>query len=272
MAFYKPKRKIPARAKRNFRRVAKKVVAYRKPRPALRRFQGDLNDSLKITMSRQIHRKDMNELSDKSMECNIVFNPVQDVSTTFSNGVANLLYHPSAAKLTEGIFRKYRCACVVLKISRPNVNFNYNNTNSNQTQNVTLPTIQWGTKILHSHIVNKPDSYTSAVQSNAVLTRQVVLIQPTSWNEAIDDGNRQFINHQYKRSCTRVWKPVGEFERRFVSVADDDLQLARGGIHIHMENQQPLSMDRSDKQWQYDPDVVLFDIHATVYMKYTDRT
>lgn len=277
MAVYR-KRKAPAyRVKRNFRRVARKLVKVTKPKVP-KKTNGDSTDRLKITMHRDIYKRDMLILPDQSMIANILFNPTRNVSTTFSNGICNLFYHPSASKLTEGLFSKYRCACVVMKISRPNVNMCYNNATPNQAQQVKLATIPWGTKILHSVIKNTPDSYNSTIQASATLTPQMKITAPTSWLEAVDDGKRLFINHHYKRTCTRVWKPVNDFERRYVALADDDRELARGGIHIHMESNHPIAYDRTEptnhtsNQWNYAEDCKLFDIECTIYMQYKDRT
>ena len=53
------RKKIPARAKKNFRKVARKMVTKTKPKiNKLNRLQGDQRDFIKITMSRQLFKRD----------------------------------------------------------------------------------------------------------------------------------------------------------------------------------------------------------------------
>ena len=276
------KKKIPARAKRNFRKVARKMVAKKKfyrPRSYLNG-QGDTRDFLKITMSRQITKAMMLVASDQSMSYTILNNPMTNV-TPNTDHAGNLLYHPSFSQFSS-LFRQYKCSCIVYKITRPNVNFCYNNTTPNQTHSVQLPTVPWGTKVVHSQLSYQPNGVTNTTEANVTLTPRVNSIVPSSWRECVDDGRKLFQNHQYKRSITRVWKPVGAFEHRWryfntgsgESAQIDDQELARGGLFIRVQKDHPLNL--TDKtgttgNWNYMPQTVLFDIEATVYMHYKDR-
>ena len=274
------RKKIPARAKRNFKRVAKKMVNYKKktfrPRKLLNG-QGDTRDFLKITMSRQITKANMLVASDQSMSFTILNNPMTNI-TPNTDHASNLLYHPDFSKFNT-LYRQYKVSCIVYKISRPNVNFCYNNTTPNQTHSVQLPTLPWGTKILHSTLSYAPDAVTNTTQSNTNLVPRVNTIAPNNWREAVDDGRKLFHNHDYKRTCTRVWKPVGAFEKRwrYFNVGGeniDDQELARGGLHIRVQKDHPLNLvDKTGtgNNWNYMPQTVLFDVEATVYMHYKDR-
>ena len=88
-----------------------------------------------------------------------------------------------------------------------------------------------------------------------------------------------FKNHMYKRSCTRVWKPVGSFENRWRYFNNDgnnieDQELARGGLFIRVQKDHPINItdkNGTSQNWNYMPQTVLFDVEATVYMHYKDR-
>lgn len=275
------RKKPSTRAKRNFKKVASnmKKVRYtgRLPysKPQYNKLQGGQRDFLKITMHRELFKSDFNTTtSDQSMYHDILFNPMRNVTAAPSNGMSNLFYHPDFARLTESLYRAYKVTCIVIKFSRPNIALAYNNTTPNQTQSTQLPTIQWGTKIMHSKLTYAPDATTNTVVSNVNLTPRINLTQPSSWREAVDDGAKQFHNCGYKRYCTRVWKPTNDFERRWRYTDNDDRELCRGGIHIRFEKDHPIDLTGvtgTGNNWNYDPETKLLDIQATVYMAYKDR-
>lgn len=273
------KNKYSYRAKRNFRKVAKKMVNAKKKSFRPRKMfggQGDTRDFLKITMYRQITKANMLVASDQSMSFTILNNPMTNI-TPNTDHASNLLYHPDFSKFST-LYRQYKVSCIVYKLSRPNVNLCYNNTTPNQTQSVQLPTVPWGTKVVHSILSYQPNAVTNTTESNVTLVPRVNTIVPSSWRESVDDGRKLFKNHEYKRTCTRVWKPVGAFENRwryFNSGSQiDDQELARGGLAIRVQKDHPLNLtDKSgtSSNWNYMPQTVLFDVEATVYMHYKDR-
>ena len=159
------------------------------------------------------------------------------------------------------------------------MNICYNNTTANNAQPVQLPTVPWGTKVVHSTLSYAPDSVTNTTQSNVNLVPRVNTIVPNNWRESVDDGRKLFKNHMYKRSITRVWKPVGSFENRWRFFNNDgnsieDQELARGGLFIRVQKDHPINLtDKTgtSQNWNYMPQTVLFDVEATVYMHYKDR-
>ena len=268
------KRKPTARAKKNFRKVARKMVYNKRKfstKPA--KGMGDTRDFLKITMHREITKSMMDISSDRSMHYTILFNPKNNIAPN-TDHAGNLLYHPDFSCF-QNLYKQYKVSCIVLKLTRANQNFMYGNTTPNQVQSIQLPSVEWGTKVLHSTLSYQPDAVTNNVQGNAVLTPRVNLQAPTGWREAVDDGRQLFKNHHYKRSCTRVWKPVGPFEKRWRRIDNDDNELARGGIHIRLEHDRLVDYGvddtRNNVNWNYRENAVVFDIDATIYMHYRDR-
>lgn len=272
-------RKVPARAKRNFRKVARKVVQYSKPKPVMK--QGDTKDFLKITMNRTLYKKNFLPSIDGSMYHDILFNVAQNLNTT-GTGVSNLFYHPDAAALLQ-IYNRYKCACIVMKFSRPNIPISWNNANlsNNQLNALQLPTVPLGSKIMHTTIDYAPDDNpSSGIQSNAGATASTrlqlrqITNHPVSWREGCDDGKRLFRNHQYKRYFTRVWKPANAFEKRWVDKVAGNTELVRGGIHLRYEKECPVMLDGVtgvSNNYNINSDVAMLNIEATIYMKYTDR-
>ena len=243
------------------------------PRYLLTR-QGDTRDFLKITMHRQITKGMMLVASDQSMSHTILNNPMNEVSIA-TNNASNLLYHTDFSRL-NALYKQYKVSCIVYKISRPNVNFCYNNTTPNQTQSIQLPTTPWGTKVLHTTISHVPDAITNVCESSTPIAYRMNTIAPNSWRECCDDGAKLFKMHGYKRHATRVWKPVGDFERRwrYNDSALEDQELCRGALHLRVEKDHPV--DLTDKtgtgnNWNYMSSTVIFDIYATVYMQYKNR-
>lgn len=272
------RKKIPARAKRNFRRVAKKMVAYKKrtfkPRRSL---QGDTKDFLKITMHRELYKRDFRVNStDQSMFHDILFNPLVNVSANANgNSTSNLFYHPDLAKLTETLYNKYKITCIVMKFSRPNTTIYYNNTSGNISASHQLPTQPWGTKICHSYLTYNPNATTNVVESNTTLTPRVNCLTPSKWRECVDDGRKQFKSHTYKRQVTRVFRPATNFEKQWRSVSNDDQEICRGLIHIRFEKDHPIDLynltSTGGGNYNYKEEAKLLDIEATVYCQYTDR-
>ena len=272
---------MPAKKKTPYTKKKAPAKKYmKKARPAkVSRYlqgQGDTRDFLKITMHRQITKAQMLVASDQSMSFTILNNPMTNV-TPSTDHASNLLYHPSFSNFSN-LFRQYKVTCIVYRLSRPNVNLCYNNTSPNQAQSVQLPTVPWGTKVVHSTLSYAPDSVTNTTQSNVNLTPRVNTIVPNNWRECVDDGRKLFKNHMYSRSCTRVWKPVGAFEKRWRYFNNgenlDDQELARGGLFIRVQKDHPVNLtdkNGTSSNWNYMPQTVLFDVEATVYMHYKDR-
>lgn len=268
-------KKKPTSKPKNKKAAQKKK--YSKPKPSYGlRTDGDTTDSLKITMHRTLYKKDfMVTVPDNSIFHDIMFNPTQNLSVLTTNGTSNLLYHPDAGRLI-GLYEKYKCVCVVLKMSRPNTPISYNNANSGATLNNQLATIPWGTKILHTSVEYMPDNQpNSGIESNMTpLQLRQVTSHPGSWREAVDDGKKLFVNHGFKRSCTRVWKPANAYERRWVDNTVGNRELVRGGIHIRFKKEHPVDLDgktANNSNFNWNQDLAMLEIEATIYMKYKDR-
>jgi len=255
------------------RKFVRKAKMYKTPRST----SGDTTDSLKITMHRTLYKKDFSTTtSDQSMFHDILFNVAMNLNATqpFVNGTSNLLYHPDASRLF-GLYQKYKCSCVVIKFARPDIPISYNNTNFGISQNIQKHTIPWGTKVLHTTLDYARDGAPlSGMESNANLTVRQVTNHPSSWREGVDDGKRLFKNHFYKRSVTRVWKPVNSYERRWIDTTVGNQELVRGGIHIRFQKDHGVDLaDRtsSASNFNINDDVALMNLEATIYMRYKDR-
>ena len=276
MAFYR-KKPVRKALKRKFTRWAKSAA-----RPTIgwygrgkamgaklgraRNINGN-RDVLKVRMTRTIRYGDMLAGSDGSRSCNIFFCPSRNISTAFSGGNCNLFYHPDFGVMQE-LYQQYKVSCVVMKFSKPD---QYIRDSTNSTvQFIKMPTQEWGTQILHSRLCNKPDTTTGAMQLQADITPRVQIYTPSTYAEAVDDGARRFkIVPNYKRSETRVYKPSSFYEKKWTNKLYDDLELAKGGIHIRIKKgSEPVPevahLDVYDQQ-------IMFDVTATVYMNFKER-
>lgn len=266
------------RAKKNFKRFARKFVKKTKPKPPARklvpRSNGDKTDFLKVTVARELYKRDFTTAPDQSMYHDIMFNVTQNLSTTASNGTSNLFYAPQTRTLFD-LFAQYKCVCIVVKMSRPNQPISYNNTNFNSTgMNIQLPTIPMATKVMHTRLTYQPDSDpTDGVDSNVTVQPRICTDHPVSWRETVDDGAR-VKTHQYKRYVTRVWKPVNAYERRWTSTVNDNTELVRGGLHIRFQKDHPVDLYNTSvnsNNFNTSSLVKLLDLEATIYMQYKDR-
>lgn len=277
MAYY-PRKKPSTRAKRNFKKWAtgQNRARANRGRPGPKTFRGGrlrntgINsnfDVLKVRMTRTITYGDMQSSTDGSRYCNLFFCPMHNVSTTFSGGSANLFYHPDFETMSA-LYQQYKVTCVVLKFSRPDI-WIKDSTNANN-QFIKMPTQEWGSQILHSRIVNKPDANTGSMQLQADLQPRVQIYAPASYAEAVDDGARRFkIVPNYKRTETRVYKPSTFYEKKWVNKLYDDPELAKGGMHLRIKKgNEPMG---ALTHFDQDPSQTIYDITATVYMAFKER-
>lgn len=251
------------KAKTNFRKFASGL----KRKSYVPRQVNNNKDALKVRMSRTIQARDMvTTSSDGSRYCNIYFCPSRNISTSFAGGFCNLFYHPDFESI-QALYQQYRVTCIVMKFDRPDQYITDTNGASNFLR---VPNHEWGTQILHTRQVYKPDNVTGSIQTATDVQPRVVLYHPTTYKECVDDGARRFqVCPHWRRSVTRVYKPSTPFEKRYVNRLYDDTELSKGGIHIRIK-------DGNDGQpsvsgLNQSPTQVLFNITATVYMAFKER-
>jgi len=268
MAFKKNYTKKSAKAP--VRKYGRKPRKYVRKAPIYKQPRSDTN-FLKVRVSAQIRFQDMLLSDDNSLYCNLLNALSQNISTSFNtNGFANLFYSDDFAKM-QSLYRKYKTTCVVMKFRRPQTTLLLNNSVNFASPHVQ-PTVEWGTKVLHTQTVFQPNLVTNQVEANTNLQPRIRTTSPATWDSAIHDGTQHFKNHGYAKSVTRVWKPVGNFEKqwRYTASGASDQELAVGGLHLRMRDKNPTGMT-STPSFSYAPDQVLYDVEGIVYMSFLDR-
>lgn len=265
MVFYK---KRATAAKKIQRAARRKFVAKRKPIPRMPR-SGN-TDSIKVRMSRSILRSDMLSSPDDSLYCNIFFLPSKNVSTTFTSGQANLFYHADFQALGN-LYELYKVSCIVMEFKRPDVWIKQPATGTGEDNWIKCPTQEWGTEILHTRQVFKPDALTGSMQTVSDLTPRQTIYYPTSYREAVDDGAQRFKTAGYKRNQKRIYKPSTYLEKKWKHRTLSDSELALGGIHCRIKNGIFAIPNVPVENASVRNEQVMFDVTATVYMSYSQR-
>lgn len=282
MVFY-PRRKPNTRAKRNFKKVARKMVRKTKPRFVRRpRYTTNTDNILKLKTKQYGSFKKTDffaNTSDGSMFLDILFNVTKNLSVTptvsSSTSACNCFYHPDTA-VPQQLYRQYRTTCIVMEFYRPSIAINYGNEEVGPANQIRQQDVPLGTKIMHTKIVYQPDNTTNAIQPDAVLTPRLNLAHPTTWKEGVDDG-KTFVNHRNAKIVKRIFKPIG-IERRWrnkgasSSSEVDDQEISMGGIHLRYKSRNALDILNSEElQWHAQDDATILNFTATIYTEYKDR-
>lgn len=218
-------------------------------------------DQLRVKVPITLTRDKLLISPDNSLYFNILQLPWNALKS--GDGELNMLGQAASdiSKMT-GLYRYYKCTGVHYELMRSKVYVS-------QPQGIQVfnQEEELGYQIMHSKVVNKPDTVTTVVEANADLTKRVILEEPTSWKEAIDDDTR-FRNCYNKKFLKVGWLPKTPFEKNWRNITESDPELSTGGIHFRWKSDNVIpnlsGVVVSQNQ-------VMLQGTATVYMKFYQR-
>lgn len=218
-------------------------------------------DQLKVKLPITILRSEFanGATGDGSILFNLFHLPWNAIHVTGSNRVGAAAMDIS--KMTA-LFRYYKCTGVHYDLYRPSVYI----ANANGIQ-VIKQEQSMGYQVMHSTVIDAPNTVTSDVEVNVNLQRKVSLSEPVSWTECIDD-DKNFTNLGSRRKVSIGWKPKTTFERQWRDVLLSDSELAYGGIHIRYKSDDPIP---NLTGFAYSQSQVLLQGTVSVYMAFKQR-
>lgn len=165
------------------------------------------------------------------------------------------------SKMTS-LYRYYKCTGVHYTLMRPKVYIT-------QPQGIQVfnQEQEMGYQIMHSKVVNKPDTVTTVIEANADLQKRVVLEEPTSWAEAIDNDSI-FRNCYNKKFFKMGWLPKTPFEKNWRNISESDPELSTGGIHIRWKSDDVIP---NLSGVNFSANQVMLQGTAIVYMRFYQR-
>lgn len=217
--------------------------------------------TIKCRVPFELKYSDFNLRPDNSIAFDFVNAPWRNLSVTTNNRLYN-----SDFVAVLPLYQQYRLAKVEYCLRRPKQFLNQ------QTGGdiITSPLESMGTEILHSRMVMAADATTNVVQGTANLQPRMILQEPVTWKEAVDNQSSRFHIHGYKTFVKRTWLPGTPFEKlwrnRDTSVDQDH---ACGGLHICIKNKAIIpeltALVPTSAQ-------VMVEGYADVYVNYCRRT
>lgn len=235
--------------------------AYRKRRPykkkGIYKNVSSNIQSIKVRVPFEIRRDEMTKNSaDNSLRFSFVNSPWRNVSTTSQNRLFS-----NDFLLVMGLYQQYKLARVNYVIRRP---LQYLSNSS-----VVAPTESFGTQVLHSRQVITANGTTNIVEGSTAITQSILLTEPTTWTEAVDNQSTTFHVHGYKRSCNRTWLPGSPFEKRWRNKnVTTDQELASGGLLLMIKSESIIPNAAGTPANAQ----IMFEGYADVFMNYCRRT
>lgn len=268
-------RTMATRIQRAYRR--RRYGRYVRPRTRFIAGAGTL--TAKARVNRQIKFGDMRAFQtlntvgapNDSRVAYIYFAPWRNVSTEFdTNAQSNLFYSDTLQKYfseptpygcfkLSGVYMQIRRTKQLLE-SREVSPTTKDNSFYDRTSHL------WGTEILHTQQVLNADATTGVVQpAITTISQGRTVRQPTSWDEAVDDGAGRFKVSMgaYQK---RVWKPANMIERRWRQVENSELDHSTGGIMLILKNGGYAVPNYAE--YTTLADQVIFELVATIYMSF----
>lgn len=268
------RKRPPARAKRNFRRVGRALVAKKRRFMPKQRFSNsDKGMKLKITTCGTFKKSDFFTASDGSMFINLLWNPTQNLSTTPTQSgdtfVCNPVYH-NDCNVPTVLYNYYRHTCIVFEMTRPAIAINYGEGEVGPANQIRRQSVPFASEVLHSKVIYEPDAHTGSIQPTTTLTPKLNIQYPTSYNALVDNGTTG-VQHGDKKSIKRVWKPTNAVEKRWSSKSGDR-DLSIGGLHCRFKSHNAIDLSPDEgNQWHCQDQAVLLDWTAHIYMEYKGR-
>lgn len=246
------------------------MMLYKNPR----RIGQRNSEQLRIRIPMEFKYKDMMIAPDGSMFFNVIFCPWRNVNTTTDLLATpmqlgqNRLYSADISHM-KALYQKFRLGWVNIELDRPKIYCGNAQGSSIGGPQLFQPTGHFGSAVIHSELVVKPDSVTDTVESNVDVGLKTVDTTPNSWREGVDNQSSRFNLHYDHKKIRLNWKPTTEFERKWIDKDFSDQELMTGGVHLRFKTKEPIP---EIANFSYHNEQVILQGYVTYAMMFKDRT
>lgn len=268
---------------RNVRKLSKRIVittparqkatrtiqrAFRKRRPYRKKglYKNVSSNTLTVKCRVPFHLNYnyFTALADDSLEFNFLNAPWLNVQSTGTG--ANRFFNQDFQSAMQ-LYQSYRLARIDYHMRRPDIL--YNQSGSDRAGETHKQNVAWGTEILHTRMVDKPDTTTGVLQATVDLSpRMVTESGGSTWREMVDNQDKRFHMHGTRNYVKRTWLPATYQERKLRDKQYSDQEHICGGLSVRFKNKTiipGISTEPASGQ-------VMLEGYADVYMNFSRRT
>jgi len=240
----------------------KKMIPYKKQ--GLYRNVSENTLTIKCRVPFHLNYNHFTVLADDSLEFNFLNAPWLNVSASGTG--ANRLYNEDFQHAMN-LFQSYKLARVDYHFRRPDIMVN--SADPDRSSDTHKQSVSWGTEVLHTRMVDKPDGTTGTLQATVDLQpRMVTASGGSTWREMVDNQDKRFHIHGTRNYVKRTWLPATFQERKLRDKQYSDQEHICGGLSVRFKNKTvvpgltyvPLNTQ------------VMVEGYALVYMNFSRRT
>ena len=203
-------------------------------------------------------------LADDSLEFNFLNAPWLNIQSTGTG--PNKFYNQDFQHAMQ-LYQSYKLSRIDYHMRRPDIAIN--NVDPDRAAETHKQIVSWGTEILHTRMVDKPDGTTGVLQATVDLSpRMVTESGGSTWRELVDNQDKRFHMHGTRNYVKRTWLPATFQEKKLRDKQYSDQEHICGGLSVRFKHKTlvpGLVAVPQDGQ-------IMLEGYADVYMNFSRRT